>query len=393
MNNELIPDKLDFMRKRLEESDKTGLRRKVREFHPGPGIRVFHDGRELLNFCSNDYLGLSANPDLMKRSADFMVNFGNGSGASRLVCGDRGHFKDVESKISALKGKEAALVIGSGFQANISVIPAICTRDSLIVMDRLCHSSLVHGAVLSRAEIMRFRHLDLNHLDEILEKALARKFDRVLIVTESVFSMDGDVTDIERLCRVAGKHGAIVMVDEAHATGICGEKGAGLCFGHDVDIVMGTFSKAIGAYGSYIAGSALLKEYLVNFCTGFIFSTALPPGVLGCVDAALDIIPGMDAERTKVSDMADKIRSEFSKMGHDCGASSTQIIPVVIGHAADATRLSNFLYENGIFASAIRPPTVPRGESRLRFTVTASHSSEDVDFLCDVMKRWNRFGM
>lgn len=387
-----IPVRLCFMGKRLEEVEKAGLRRSVREFRPCMGAKILHEGKELLNFCSNDYLGLNSNPILQERSFEFMKVYGSGSGASRLVCGDKGYFAGVESKIAVLKGKDAALVIGSGFQANISVIPAICTRESLIVMDRLCHSSLVHGAVLSRAEIIRFRHLDLAHLAEILEKAVHKKYDRILVVTESVFSMDGDITPIAGICEIAHKHGAMIMVDEAHATGIMGENGAGLCKNHDVDIVMGTFSKALGSYGSYVAGSEVLKEYLINFCTGFIFSTALPPGVLGAVDAALDIIPDMDSERKKVADFSQRIRSEFSKMGYDCGASSTQIIPVMVGQAVDATRLSEFLTENGIFASAIRPPTVPRGESRLRFTVTVSHTEADIDLLCDIIKRWNRFG-
>ncbi|WP_027359062.1 aminotransferase class I/II-fold pyridoxal phosphate-dependent enzyme [Desulforegula conservatrix] len=388
-----IPARLDFMRKRLEDVEKAGLRRSVREFRPCMGARILHEGKELLNFCSNDYLGLNSNPVLQERSLEFMKAYGSGSGASRLVCGDKGYFAGIESKIASFKGKDASIIIGSGFQANISVIPAICTRESLIVMDRLCHSSLVHGAVLSRAEIIRFRHLDLSHLAEVLEKAALKKYDRVLVVTESVFSMDGDITPIGGICEIAHKLGAMIMVDEAHATGIMGEKGSGLCKNHDVDIVMGTFSKALGSYGSYVAGSQLLKEYLMNFCTGFIFSTALPPGVLGAVDAALDIIPGMDSDRKKVADFSQRIRLEFSKMGYDCGASSTQIIPVMVGQAVDATRLSDFLYANGIFASAIRPPTVPRGESRLRFTVTASHTEADIDHLCDAMKRWNRFGV
>lgn len=385
--------RLAFMKQRLEESEKTGLYRSVREFIPCKGARILHNGRELINFCSNDYLGLTSNYALKNRALHFMEKYGAGSGASRLVCGDRGYFSGVEAKVANLKGKEAALVLGSGFQANISVIPAICTRKSLIIMDRLCHSSLVQGAVLSRAEIIRFRHLDLSHLAEILEKADLNKYDRILVVTESVFSMDGDVTPIHELCSIVRNHEALLMVDEAHATGIMGENGAGLCFGHDVDIVMGTFSKAIGSFGSYIAGSGLLRDYLVNFCTGFIFSTALPPGVLGAVDAALDLIPEMDEERIKVACFSEKIRKDFSGMGLDCGSSTTQIIPVLIGDASEAVRLSDFLHENGILASAIRPPTVPKGEARIRFTLTAAHSLEEIEQLLELMKRWAKFGV
>lgn len=392
LENDIIP-KLAFMKNRLDEAEKNGLYRSVREFAPTGGAAFTHDGKRLVNFCSNDYLGLTSNQLLKKRSAEFMEKYGNGSGASRLVCGDRGYFSGIEKKISELKGKEDALVLCSGFQANISVIPSICTRNSLVVMDRLCHSSLVQGAVLSRAEIIRFRHLDLEHLSEILENADLKKYDRILVVTESVFSMDGDITSISELCSITDRYGVLLMVDEAHATGILGEKGAGLCLGHNVDIVMGTFSKALGSYGSYISGSGLLKKYLINFCTGFIFSTALPPAVLGAIDAALDLIPGMYEERKKVAVFSGILRDEFSKMGHDCGLSSTQIIPLLVGDAAEAVKLSGFLFENGVLASAIRPPTVPKGESRIRFTVTASHCEEDVELVLDLMKRWNRFGL
>lgn len=388
-----VRSKLGFMIKRLDDARNSGLYRSVREFNPLNNARISINGKELINFCSNDYLGLGSNSILQERALDFMKKYGNGSGASRLVCGDRGYFSGVESKIANLKGKQAALVIGSGFQANISAIPAICTRESLIVMDRLCHSSLVHGAVLSRAEIIRFRHLDMAHLSEILAKADSKKYDRILVVTESVFSMDGDVTQIDELCETAGRHNAITMVDEAHATGILGEKGAGLCRNHDVDIVMGTFSKAIGCYGSYIAGSSIVRDYLLNFCTGFIFSTALPPGVLGAVDAALDLLPDMDAERKKVRGYSEKLRNELSKSGFNSGKSSTHIIPAMTGDSSEALKLSDFLLENGVLATAIRPPTVPRGEARIRFTVTAAHSVDDIEFLADLMKRWSRFGV
>ncbi len=388
-----VRSKLGFMIKRLDDARNSGLYRSVREFNPLNNARISINGKELINFCSNDYLGLGSNRILQERALDFMKKYGNGSGASRLVCGDRGYFSGVESKIANLKGKQAALVIGSGFQANISAIPAICTRESLIVMDRLCHSSLVHGAVLSRAEIIRFRHLDMAHLSEILAKADSKKYDRILVVTESVFSMDGDVTQIDELCETAGRHNAITMVDEAHATGILGEKGAGLCRNHDVDIVMGTFSKAIGCYGSYIAGSSIVRDYLLNFCTGFIFSTALPPGVLGAVDAALDLLPDMDAERKKVRGYSEKLRNELSKSGFNSGKSSTHIIPAMTGDSSEALKLSDFLLENGVLATAIRPPTVPRGEARIRFTVTAAHSVDDIEFLADLMKRWSRFGV
>lgn len=388
-----VRSKLGFMIKRLDDARNSGLYRSVREFNPLNNARISINEKELINFCSNDYLGLGSNRILQERALYFMKKYGNGSGASRLVCGDKGYFSGVESKIANLKGKQAALVIGSGFQANISAIPAICTRESLIVMDRLCHSSLVHGAVLSRAEIIRFRHLDMAHLSEILAKADSKKYDRILVVTESVFSMDGDVTQIDELCETAGRHNAITMVDEAHATGILGEKGAGLCRDHDVDIVMGTFSKAIGCYGSYIAGSSIVRDYLLNFCTGFIFSTALPPGVLGAIDAALDLLPDMDAERKKVRGYSEKLRNELSKSGFNSGKSSTHIIPAMTGDSSEALKLSDFLFENGVLATAIRPPTVPRGEARIRFTVTAAHSVDDIEFLADLMKRWSRFGV
>lgn len=372
-----------------EALDRVRARGRWRELRPaalGDGGRILRDGRELVDFSSNDYLGLARHPLLSERSAQWARAHGAGSGASRLVTGTGDAHLAVEARVAAFKGKEAALVFASGWQANATTIPALLAAlpGAAIFTDRLVHASMHAG--LAGVRQHRFRHNDLAHLAELLGRHGATVPARLILV-ESVYSMDGDRADIPALAALAREHDAVLMVDEAHATGVLGPGGAGLCAGVDgVDVVMGTFSKAFGGFGAYVAGSARLRDWLVNAASGFIFSTAPPPAVLGAIDAALDLVPGMAAERAHLASLGDRLRSGLAALRLPTAGSASQIVPAIIGSEADAVALSERLAQRGMLAAAIRPPTVPAGTSRLRLALRATHAAADVDALLDALE-------
>lgn len=343
---------------------------------------------EYTDFSSNDYLGLSRHPLLAKRAADYTREMGAGAGASRLVTGTSETHLKVEQKIAAFKGTEAALLFASGWQANAAVIPALlkAAPGAAVFTDRLVHASVHQGCRAAGVRQIRFAHNDLDHLERLLHKQ-GREAPARIVLTESVFSMDGDRADLVRLSELARAYDAMLFVDEAHATGVLGPGGAGLsaAIHGGVDIAMGTFSKAMGGFGAYIACSALLRDYLINTCSGFIYSTALPPAGLGAIDASLDLVPGMDAQRLKLIKLAERLRDGIQALGMDTGNSSTQIVPAIVGASAEALALSEHLARNGMFAAAIRPPTVPAGSSRLRLVVRSAHEPEDIDRLIAVL--------
>lgn len=336
----------------------------------------------LLNFSSNDYLGLARHAALAARAAEYAAAYGTGATASRLVCGTLGIHTAIEARMAALKGQEAAMLLASGWQANTAVLAALLRHAGpgvQLFSDALNHASLIHGMRAAGARATVFRHNDLAHLEEML--AAAPPGAR-LIVTESVFSMDGDRADIAALVALAARYAAFLYVDEAHATGVLGRGGMGLCAGvPGVDLVMGTFSKALGGFGAYVAGSRTLIDFLQNACAGFIYTTALPPPVLGAVDAALDLVPAMDAERARLAANAARLRAVLQGLGADTGGSTTQIVPALLGDAQDALTVAAALRARGILAVAIRPPTVPPGTARIRFALSAAHGVEDLDRL------------
>lgn len=371
-----------FLADALARIDAAGQRRVLRPSALAPGGRVVRGDRELVDFSSNDYLGLARHPLLIERAREWTAREGTGSGASRLVTGTSAAHLAVEAKIAAFKGTEAALVFASGWQANAAVIPALLAAmpGTAVFTDRLIHASMHAGIAMAGVRQHRFRHNDLDHLEALLVEKGGDAPAR-LILTESVFSMDGDRADLARLADIAETHDAALFVDEAHATGVLGPQGKGLSavVPGKIDLIMGTFSKALGGFGAYIAGSQVLIDYLVNAASGFIFTTAPPPAVLGAIDAALDLVPGMDAERAHLSMLGERLRAGLAALGLDHGASSTQIVPAMIGAEADALALSAKLEAAGFLASAIRPPTVPPGTSRLRIALRASHSTADID--------------
>lgn len=361
-----------------------GVRRRLRVGEPLPGGRLIRDGRTLVDFSSNDYMGLRRHPLLIERAAAWTVRFGSGAGASRLVTGTLEAHRAVEARIAALKGTEDALILGSGWQANAAVLPALFDRDALgaeplVFTDRLNHASLHHGCAAAGVRQIRFRHNDLNHLEELL-KAREGQAGRRFILTESVFSMDGDRAPVAELAGLAARWDAFLYIDEAHATGVLGPGGKGLSAEAPggVDLIMGTFSKALGGFGAYVAGSRALCDYLVNRCGGFIYATAPPPAVLGAMDAALELIPTLAAERAHVARLAADLRAGLTALGIDVGGSTTQIVPAIVGGEAAASDLSARLEAAGFLGVAIRPPTVPAGASRIRFALSAAHSAEDV---------------
>jgi 8-amino-7-oxononanoate synthase len=361
-----------LLRERLVALNEANRLRRLRPWHWSKGELHDADGRSLIDASSNDYLGLSQHPLVKARAAEWAERHGAGAPASRLVTGTRDITLAVEQRLADFKRCEAALLFSTGFQANTTVIPALARvgdGETAIFSDALNHASIVHGCRLARAKTQVFRHNDLDHLDQLLGQFPGRK----LIVTESVFSMDGDRADLPALVQLAERHGAALYVDEAHATGVLGPQGRGLAAeSGGVDVVMGTLGKAFGAFGAYIAGSRTLIDYLVNRCPGFIYTTALPPAVLGAVDAALDLVPDMDQERAQLARNSQRLRDVLTHLNYDTLGSSTQIIPAVIGSEADALAAAQRLENAGVLTVAIRPPTVPEGTSRLRLTLHAN---------------------
>ena len=380
--------KFDFMRAELARRQQAGQLRSLRTWAPGGRARVRAQGRELINFSSNDYLGLASHPLVRARAIEFVEHYGAGAGAARLVCGSQPGFAQVEQTLAKLKQTERALVLNSGYQANVSLLPALVDRRALILLDRLCHNSLVQGAILGRCRVRRYRHGDLDHLRALLAESAAAAPSRRVIVTESVFSMDGDVSDIDALVELAAAFDALLVIDEAHATGVLGERGMGLTCGKTVDLCVGTFGKALGSFGAYVACGEKLWEYLVNCCPGFIYTTALPPAVLGAVDAALELVPQMDAQRQTLLAHAQYLRDALRAQGWDTGAATAQIVPLMVGAEGEALALNAYLEKNGVLAVAIRPPTVEPGRARVRLALSALHQPSDLDRLVELLQRW-----
>jgi 8-amino-7-oxononanoate synthase len=371
----------------LEAREAEGLLRTLRPFRGAPGGRVIApDGRELVDLSSNDYLGLASHPALAEAAARAARDEGTGGRASRLIVGDGPAYHDLEERLAAHKGTEAALVIGSGYGANVGVIPALAGRGDAIFSDRLNHASIVDGCRLARADVHRYRHADVEHLGELLAASTAR---RKLIVTDTVFSMDGDAAPLRELVELKERHGAALMVDEAHAAGVLGPHGAGLA--HElgveeaVDLHLGTFSKAFGVYGAYVAGRETWIRHLANTCRSLIYSTALPPPVVAAAAAALELVRDADAERAGLRRRAERFRERFAELGLDTCGSTTQIVPIVAGEPERALAWSSALEELGVLAVAVRPPTVPPGTARLRFSLSAAHAEEDLERALDAV--------
>lgn len=380
---------IEPFRSELSRLRQTDLYRSLRRVDGGQGPILSVDGREVVNFSSNNYLGLANHPALCQAAKDAIDRYGCGSGASRLISGNMALHEELECKLAHFKGTEAALVFNSGFQANTGIFSTLMAADDLIFSDRLNHASIIDGCRLSRARIVVYRHCDMNHLEDELKKA--RRPDRKLIVTESLFSMDGDEAPLSDIVTLAEKYGAMVMVDEAHATGVYEPDGAGLVarlgLGDRVTVQMGTLGKALGGFGAYVAGSAALRDFLINRCRSFIFTTALPPAIMAMGVAAIDLV-GREPERRRIlRENCARLRTGLASAGYVLGQGRSQILPLLIGDADECMRLSGRLLARGVFAQGIRPPTVPPGTSRLRITLMASHTLQQIDGALEVFRQ------
>jgi len=364
----------------------------VIESYDGPRVTV--NGKSMLLMCSNDYLGLAGHHALRDAARAAMDRYGFGSGASRLVSGTSALHQELEHSLARLKGAEAVLVFNSGYAANTGIIPAIAEKGDVILSDSRNHASIVDGCRLSKAERNVYRHNDMNHVEHILKEN--RDARRKLIVTDSVFSMDGDIAPLPDLASLADKHGAILMVDDAHGTGVLGKsgKGTGEHFGlsRGVHIQMGTLGKAFGSFGAYAAGSRALIDFLVNRARSFIYSTALPPSVCAASIAAIDIVEKEPARRYRLWKNRERFVAGLKQLGISTGDSETPIVPIMIGDSAQACKAGDKLIEYGLYATAIRPPTVPQGTARIRTTVTAAHSDQDIDEALNIFGRLKQKG-
>jgi len=377
----------DFIDSELRFQDETGLLRSLFPLEGSQKGVIKTNGKTLVDFSSNDYLGLADHPALIEGAKKAMEKWGTGARASRLMSGDLEIHHRLESAIAALEGKEAGLLFGSGYLANTGIIPALCGRNDVIYSDRLNHASIVDGILLSRARFYRFRHNDLNYLEDLLKNHRSR-YRKALIVVESVYSMDGDQVPVSELLELRGRYGAMLMIDEAHAIGVFGTKGEGIISqtGADaVDVILGTFGKALGGYGAFVAVSNRMKQFLLNRARTFIFSTALPPAVIGANLAAVKLLEEEPERRSRVCELASELRQALKE---DLGLntpSESQIVPVMVGDSQSALSLAESLRDAGFFVKAIRPPTVPEGTARIRLSVTANHSSKDVRQLLEAM--------
>ncbi|MGR3318610.1 MAG: 8-amino-7-oxononanoate synthase [Candidatus Anammoxibacter sp.] len=379
--------KIEFIKKELEELHNKSLFRTLKTVEGEQGKYLRINGEEYLSFCSNNYLDLANHPDVIKAVVKAMSAYGWGTGASRLVSGNMTLHKELEVKIAQFKGVEDAVVFPTGYMANIGTISSLVGKGDLVISDKLNHASIIDGCRLSRATFRVYPHCDMERLERILAKA--KDFRRTMIVTETVFSMDGDLAPLNDVIRLAEKYKAMTMVDEAHATGVFGINGRGVLehcgLEGKVDVVMGTLSKAVGSIGGFVCGDYNLINFLRNKAGSFIYTTALPPAVCAASIAGLKIIKEKPELSESLWRNINYIKNRLSDKKINIGDSQSPIIPIIIGDAEKTAKLSKALLDSRILIPAIRPPTVPKGSSRLRVTIMSSHSVNDLDRLADIL--------
>lgn len=381
---------LSILSDRLEKIREAGLYRRLRSVdRTVPQVTV--DGQPALLFCSNNYLGLAEHPAMAQAASEAALRYGASSAASRLVSGSQPLHDLLEKKVADWKGTEAALIFNSGYAANTGIIAALASRGDIVFSDRLNHASIIDGALLSGAKLVRYPHNDAETLGVLLEQNQTNGLR--LIVTDGVFSMDGDIAPLAGLADLAEQHGALLMVDDAHAGGVLGQQGRGsvdlLGLTGRVDVQMGTFGKALGSYGAYIACSGLLREYLINKARSLIFSTSLPPAVLAASCTAVDLVQSDEGEQLRclLAGNGQLLRRLLRQAGCDLPEGISPIIPLQVGDAEIALLYSSRLLEEGLFVQGIRPPTVPNGTSRLRCTVMAGHTQDQIHFAAEAIIR------
>ncbi|MBI5374872.1 MAG: 8-amino-7-oxononanoate synthase [Candidatus Schekmanbacteria bacterium] len=383
---------MDFIDEELKRLKDKNLYRVLRPVSTPQDHRIKIAGKSFILLSSNNYLGLANHKLIKKKSAEALIKYGTGAGASRLISGNIELYDELEKTISRFKRTESALVFSSGYAANVGTISALASEKDTIFSDELNHASIIDGCRLSGADIKVYPHSNADKLEWMVKKYRGR--GKKFIITDSIFSMDGDIAPLGEIKNIASKHGCILFVDDAHATGVLGKTGRGSSelFRIDgrIDIYMGTLSKALGSAGGFICGKKELIDFLINKSRSFIYSTGLPPSALAAGTAAIELIEKDRSLRDKLLKNVEILKAGLDSLGYDTMKSETQIIPVLMKSEELAIRAFNFLYENGIFVPAIRPPTVPPNMSRLRITVMATHTMKEMEFVLDVFSKMRR---
>jgi len=377
-----MQDPLFWIEEELKQIHGSNLYRILTEIESGQSPEINIGGKRHILLGSNSYLGLSVDPKVVEAAKTALDKYGTGSGGSRLVSGSSGLHRELENRIAEFKNTEASILFSSGYLANIGTISSLVGPGDIIYSDELNHASIIDGARLSRAEIKIYKHLDMDHLNSLIMEDSGNNC-RKLIVTDTVFSMDGDLVDLPKLADISDNHGCMLMIDEAHATGVLGERGSGATeyFGVEqrVPIVMGTLSKAVGSLGGYIAGSQKLIDYIRNRVRSYIFDTSLPPASLAASIAAIDIIENEPERRKYLWELIDKFKVGINDIGLSVLPTSSAIVPVLVGDPEPALKFAAVLRENGVFTPAVRPPSVPPGMCRIRATLMAIHTEEHIN--------------
>ena len=384
----------DWIQTEYTELEEAGLLRHLRTVMSPPANTVTIDDNYVVMLGSNNYLGLSTHPSVVSAASSAGMVYGTGASGSRLLSGNTDHYETLENTISELKKTEASLVFSSGYVANTSTIPVLAAEGDLILSDALNHASIIDGCRLSRATKQVYRHCDVEHLKSLLEDSSG--FRRRLIVTDGVFSMDGDIAPLQDIYQLSKEYDSMLLVDDAHGFGVLGKKGRGTvshCGLEGEEIIqMGTLSKAVGAIGGYVSGSRQLIELLINKARGFIFTTGLPPAVLSAANRAIKVMSSTPSLRKQLLKNAEDMKSILTGIGYTILPSQTQIIPVILGDAQRATDVAEALLKEDVYAPAIRPPAVPEGASRLRVTAMATHTDLDIQVAeLGFAKVWKRF--
>ncbi len=379
---------MDDLQDRLDELEELGLSRRMRMISGPQGPRVVLDGKPVLLLCSSNYLGLADHPRVREAAADAAMRWGVGAGSSRLVAGTMTLHRRLEERLAEFHGTEAALLFGSGYLANAGVIPALSGRGQVVFSDALNHPSIIDGCRLAGAEVFVYEHADADHLAWGLRQHAGRG---ALVITEGIFSMDGDIAGLEEIVEQAQRHRVRILVDEAHAIGAFGPQGRGAVaeagLEDDVDVIVGTLGKALGSYGAYVACERVTARLLVNTAPAFAFSTAPPPPSVAGAMAALELLVEQPRRIEKLMANSGVLRDELAREGFDVAGSSTQIIPLVVGDAADAVAMADAALEQGVLAQAIRSPATPDGAARLRLSVMASHTRSELREAAQVLGR------
>ena len=382
-----------FFKEQLDSKIENHNLRTLREYCPLDAVRVKRDDKEYLMMASNNYLGLTFDTRVIEGALKGAQQYGTGSGGSRLVSGTFPLFTELERSLAKFKNTEKALVFNTGYMANVGTISAVADKNTIIFSDALNHASIIDGCRLSRGAVKAYSHCDVDELKYLLKQA--DRNVRKLIVTDGVFSMDGDIAPLDKLYELSRDYNALLMVDDAHATGTIGNgHGTAAYFNleKEIDIQLGTLSKSLGSVGGYVAANSTIIDYLVNTSRSFIFSTALSPADIGAALAALHILETDASVLGRLQENVNYMADQLTSMGIDA-TNETPIFPILIGRNEDTLAVSDYLYEAGIIGTAIRPPTVPIGESRIRLTVTAAHNKKQIDFVCqslhNAMKQLN----